>query len=51
MPDAQGNQKADSETDTSLHAYKDRPEDIKGDPTGSDVAQESKGERNDPDKH
>jgi hypothetical protein len=60
MPDAEGNQKADSGTDTPLHAYKNEsgsgssdphPEDVKGDPTGSDIAQESMADRGDPGKH
>lgn len=38
MPDAKGNTSADEDTSTPLHAYRDnRPGDIKGDPTGTDV--------------
>ena len=60
MPDAEGNVKADSGTDTPLHAYKNEsgfgssdphPEDVQGDPTGADIAQAPIEERNDPGKH
>lgn len=60
MPDEEGNQKADSGTDTPLHAYKQESgsgmsdphqEDVVGDPTASDVAQEPVQERQDPGKH
>ncbi len=60
MPDAEGNMKADSGTETPLHAYKQESgdglsephqEDVQGDPTGQDVAQDPIDERGDPGKH
>lgn len=60
MPDAEGNVKADSGTDTPLHAYKQgsgnglsepHPEDVQGDPTGDDVEAKPIEERQDPGKH
>ena len=60
MPDAEGNVKADSGTQTPLHAYKQESgggssdphqEDVSGDPTAGDVLQEPVEERQDPDKH
>ena len=60
MPDADGNLKADSGTETPLHAYKNpsgdglsepHPEDVEGDPTGQDIAQSSVEDRGDPGKH
>lgn len=60
MPDAEGNVKEDSGTQTPLHAYKQESgggssdphqEDVAGDPTAGDVLQEPIEERQDPDKH
>lgn len=60
MPDAEGNEKADSGTETPLHAYKQESgdglsqphqDDVEGDPTGGDVVQEPIEERSDPGKH
>jgi hypothetical protein len=60
MPDEEGNMKADSGTDTPLHAYKQESgdglsephqDDVLGDPTGGDVVQEPIEERQDPGKH
>jgi hypothetical protein len=60
MPDAEGNMKADSGTDTPLHAYKQgsgdgssdpHQEDVAGDPTAGDVLQAPIEERQDPGKH
>lgn len=59
MPDAEGNQKADSSTGTPLHAYKNEsgfgssdphPEDTKGDPSAQDILSQPMGERADPQK-
>lgn len=60
MPDEEGNMKADSGTETPLHAYKNpsgggssdpHQEDVQGDPTAGDVAQTPVEERQDPGKH
>lgn len=51
MPDRDGNVRADEGTETPLHAYKDRPESVEGDPTGQEVAAKSEQNRDDPDKH
>ena len=60
MPDEEGNMKADSGTDTPLHAYKQgsgdglsqpHQEDVEGDPTAGDVVQEPIEERGDSGKH
>lgn len=60
MPDAEGNVKADSGTDTPLHAYKvgsgdglsePHQDDVVGDPTGDDVENTPIEDRQDPDKH
>lgn len=60
MPDAEGNTRADSGTDTPLHASKQESggglnqpheDDVEGDPTGSDVLNAPREERGDPDKH
>ncbi|CAN5873320.1 hypothetical protein BH23ACT12_BH23ACT12_00310 [soil metagenome] len=59
MPDADSNLKADSGTDTPLHAYKQgsgdglsepHQEDVVGDPTGDDVANTPIEDRGDPGK-
>lgn len=60
MPDEEGNVKADSGTDTPLHAYKQpsgggssdpHQEDTQGDPTAQDIQQAPMDERNDPQKN
>jgi len=60
MPDVEGNQKADSGTDTPLHAYKNEsgfgssdphPEDVKGDPAAQDILSQPMEERDDPQKN
>lgn len=60
MPDAEGNVKADSGTDTPLHAYKKgsgddlsqpHQDDVQGDPTGDDVESKPLDDRGDPGKH
>lgn len=60
MPDAEGNQKADSGTQTSLHAYKQESgsgqsdphqEDVSGDPTAKDILEEPVEQRDDPQKN
>ena len=60
MPDAEGNLKADSGTETPLHASKNpsggglskpHQEDVEGDPTAQDIAQSSVEDRGDPGKH
>jgi hypothetical protein len=60
MPDEEGNMKADSGTETPLHAYKQESggglskphqEDVQGDPTADDVENTPIEERSDPGKH